>query len=35
MLQGVESQILSGTNGQIALRCTVYGDFCVGSSLGG
>lgn len=28
MLQGVKSQIHSGTNGEIALRCTVYGDFC-------
>lgn len=34
MRQGVESQIHSGTNGQIALRGTVYGDFRLGS-LGG
>lgn len=31
MRQGVESQTHSGTNGQIALRGTVYGDFRPGS----
>lgn len=31
MHQGTESQIHSGTNGQVTLRGTVYGDFRLGS----